>query len=554
MNGNSNNISRRDFLKGSALGATGMVAAMGTGSLTACAPETPVTGGESGTEPGADFRTPPDPIEASAIDEIIESDVVIAGGGLSGFAAAVTAAERGARVVLLEKRDTFTYHGLATAIVGSGLQKELGLEVDMDALTLELERANACRADMRVVNIWRDHSGEAMDWLMDLMAKDPEIIPTVFGFNIPYDPINEPYHEFPTAHLFNDGEHVGTGSEAGYPFSNFPVVNTLVKEAESLGVDIRYETPAIQLIKEGDRVTGVIAQAEDGSYLRFNADKGVVLACGDYGNSSELMTAYQRADLVEGATCDYVPAVNTGDGHKMGLWVGAAMDTPPHCVAAMGSGAQLRPHSFLRVNPYGERITNEDNTVEMTANTVLTQPGYFMWQLLDADWPTYVMRGGMHLARLVADIDATRALVEEQTEHGVYLKADTLDELAELMDVPADTLKATVSRYNELAARGHDDDFGVRPDRMFPVVNPPFLAGRIGALFYVTLGGLKVNHRFEVLDEMAEPISGLYAAGNTSGSFYGVTYYDVTLGNSHGRALATGWAAGQSVAGKPVVA
>jgi fumarate reductase flavoprotein subunit len=224
----------------------------------------------------------------------------------------------------------------------------------------------------------------------------------------------------------------------------------------------------------------------------------------------------------------------------MGLWIGAAMDTPPHAVVVMNDGPTLRDHSFLRVNNKGARVNNEDISVDISANVTLMQQDMGHWQIIDADWPEYVFKGGNHLGRQIFDIEATKELVQADIDNGIYAQADSLEELAEKAGFPVNKFKATVERYNTLCEQGEDADFGVRSSRMFPVVKPPFLAGKLGILLYATLGGLRVNSSMQVLDKNLESIPGLYAAGNASGSFYGSEYYDCTLGSTLGRALTTG--------------
>jgi fumarate reductase flavoprotein subunit len=125
-------------------------------------------------------------------------------------------------------------------------------------------------------------------------------------------------------------------------------------------------------------------------------------------------------------------------------------------------------------------------------------------------------------------------------------QTDTIEELAEKIDVPVETFKATVERYNELAKLGEDLDFGKHGDILTTVEKAPFYAVKLGVTLLVTLGGLKVTEKMQVLDTNNEVIPGLYAAGNTSGCFFHNDYPNIMPGLSHGRSLTTGWVAGQS--------
>jgi fumarate reductase flavoprotein subunit len=128
-------------------------------------------------------------------------------------------------------------------------------------------------------------------------------------------------------------------------------------------------------------------------------------------------------------------------------------------------------------------------------------------------------------------------------------KADTIDGLAKLMEVPVDTFKATISRYNELAHLGKDLDFGKRADRLFPVENPPYYAGP-GARggFLAIMGGLNVNTRMQALDKNWQSIPRLYIAGNTMGNRFAVDYSNMVPGICNGMALHFGRVAGRNAA------
>ena len=124
-------------------------------------------------------------------------------------------------------------------------------------------------------------------------------------------------------------------------------------------------------------------------------------------------------------------------------------------------------------------------------------------------------------------------------------KADTLDELAELTGIPADKLKESVARYNELVAAGSDDDFHKQSEYLFPVEKAPFYAAKVGVALLAIVGGLKINTDLQVLDANKQPIEGLYAIGNASGDIYAVDYPINMAGNSNGRALTWGYLAGE---------
>jgi hypothetical protein len=141
-----------------------------------------------------------------------------------------------------------------------------------------------------------------------------------------------------------------------------------------------------------------------------------------------------------------------------------------------------------------------------------------------------------------------QALVDN--EGSVYFKGDTIEELAGKIGVPADTLQATVDRYNELCAKGVDEDFCKNPRFLYPIDEPPYYAAKVGAVLLEVVGGAKINTDFQCLDDQGEPIEGLYAIGNASGGgTYAVDYPINVPGNSHGKALTWGYVCGHKLAG-----
>jgi hypothetical protein len=144
------------------------------------------------------------------------------------------------------------------------------------------------------------------------------------------------------------------------------------------------------------------------------------------------------------------------------------------------------------------------------------------------------------------DIEA----LEDNIKKGFAFKANTLDELAAKMKVPADALKKTVARYNELVKKGVDEDFGKRKELLFPIEKPPLYAGLMKSALLATTSGLRVNTNLEVLDEHDEPLGGLYAVGNVQGDMFAVDYPTVFPGLSHSRCVTFGRLVGLRLAGK----
>ena len=143
-----------------------------------------------------------------------------------------------------------------------------------------------------------------------------------------------------------------------------------------------------------------------------------------------------------------------------------------------------------------------------------------------------------------ADKLAEQGLLAQMEQAGFVQSSDTLEGLAEKLNLPADTFVATVERYNELCAKGEDEDFGKESSRMLPLENPPYYGCRQGASLLCTLDGLRINTNMQVLDKAGAPIEGLYAAGDCSGGFFAHNYPEYIVGVAVGRTLTEGYLLG----------
>jgi fumarate reductase flavoprotein subunit len=532
-------VTRRDFIKGTAMG-TGAVAAAGSGLLPAPA-NAQVTGCEYS------FEVPPPPIPAAEIKETHSADLVVIGAGASGICAALSAAQAGAKVIVIEKGDTFMAHGHHNAAIGSRLQKKLGLHIDRDEVVRTLMREMGNMPDQRLIRMWADNSGKAMDWVLDMCdaAKLPVTVDAnLKGLDPKYWPVgilnspSEYFKQYPSAHIFlswNEG-----------------FMKMMVDNALKAGVEVRYRHPAVQLVREGGktgRIAGVIAKTEAG-FRRFNG-KAVVLCTGDYGHDRDMIRKYcPWVQNVTGVNM-YNPPLNTGDGQKMGLWIGAAIDEIPHCSMIFGQDQKAPLHAvpFLQVDIFGDRFVNEDQPIPQLGAAWLRQPTHEVWQVFDDKWEVEAPKMGPGFGRVAEVTPEIRAQMKYAIDKKILLTATSLDELIQRMNVPSETFKATVARYNQLARGKQDLDFGKQADRMTTIEKAPFYAIKRSAQFFVTLGGLKVNTRLQVLDTERKPIPGLWAAGNVSGGFFGGEYYPMLVyGLSHGRAITFGRIVGLNAA------
>ena len=499
----------------------------------------------------APFEVPPPLIPESAITHRLRADVVVVGAGFAGLAAAGSAAEAGAKVLLLEKCASPNSRGIAIASINSRQQQRANVKLDRDELVHELMRfAGYKNADQRVVSLWADHSGETMDWVEDIAARA--------GFETVEVPLTDqvrpgPFKYFPVVNM-------RLPSADGSAESPHRLLSKILTDhALSLGVEFHFSTPAVQLVRDqSGTIAAIIAKNADDEYVRIDVERGVILCAGDYGHNKDMMAKYAPHAL-KVLNSIYSPPVNTGDGHQMGLWVGAAMDEAPHCALIFDMGfpdselpmpVPLTRQPFLNMNLRGERYVNEDLPYAYTCNADMQQPDGVKWAIWDEKWETDTSRfQTLYCKQMTAPMHQPK-LVEALLKSGVIRKADTLEELVRLMGVPESVALATIKRYNDLARGGKDLDFGKAADCLSTIEQPPFYAAKLAASLLVTLGGLRINSELQVLDTSLEPIPGLYAAGNTSGSFFGHDYPINISGVSHGRALTFGRLAGIGAASR----
>ncbi|MBI9043781.1 MAG: FAD-dependent oxidoreductase [Anaerolineaceae bacterium] len=531
-------INRRDFLKASAFAS-----AVGVAGIAGCKPKLNAaekvgeTSGEAllPSQQKWSFETPPEKISASKIVETIDVDVAVLGSGIAGVCAALAAAEKGANTLVLEKREVSTFHGGWCGVLDSRRQKELGIEFDKEEVISEIMRWGAYQPDQRLVREWANESGRVMDRLLDLA--DQAGIETV-----------------------PDGETSQTNAYKDYDVSlrflpawNATLVPMVEQAAKAAGAKFMFDTPAKQLIKDDDGVVrGVIAEGLDG-YIQVNA-KAVIICTGGYEHDNEMLAKYMPRAL-NAITNWYSEGSTTGDGIKMGMWVGGAMQDGGHCPMFFDGGypefplpISLARQPWLNVNQNGERFINEDAPFAYTCNQDLKQPGHMKWSVWDGKWEEEApLFEGSVCERMVPPL-WTPEVFEGAKQMGFIIQADTLEELAQKMEVPSDTFKATVDRYNELTGKGVDEDFGKHASLLTRIEEAPFFASKSGAALVVTLDGLQITPDMQVLDTEGKVIPGLFAAGNASGNFFCNDYAITVIGSSHGRALTFGWLAGEKAA------
>ncbi|MGI6209674.1 MAG: FAD-dependent oxidoreductase, partial [Anaerolineae bacterium] len=422
-------VTRRSFVMGAAASAAAIAGSGVLGAAAQDAEEKPAT--------TYSWETPPDPIPAEDITETVDADVVVVGAGVAGVLAALGAVEAGASVVVVERTDKAQGRGGDNTAIDSRIQRELGIEFDKHEIVRKLWHWGQGRINMDLLYLWADNCGMVMDRIEEIMNENGLqvylVVPDRTDDNAAvidswprpeslhgWDYRTETIIEYPTCHRIG-AIHTDQGAW----------LNMVLDKVASLGASVYFNTRAEQLIREdGGRVTGVVATNADGEYIQFNAAKAVILCTGDYGADPEMVAKYTPEKMMPGMV-----STGTGDGHKMAMWVGAVMEQLPHCPMShlfheMGTDA------FLQVNSQGKRFFNEDADTESLANQYYEQGG--AWVVFDSSWEEDVEKMGAGFFRVHKATDAVRADFEAKLKAGRLIQADTIEELAELMGVPAD--------------------------------------------------------------------------------------------------------------------
>ena len=265
----------------------------------------------------------------------------------------------------------------------------------------------------------------------------------------------------------------------------------------------------------------------------------------------------------------------TGDGIKACLWAGAHMDEVHTAMVfdrvavkpdelggseTTGSPFWMGSNPWLKVNLNGERFTNEAAPYDYILNSTLTQPGHTVVDIWDSDYEKYLEQFDIHGCARVFPFDngaptnmtleATKGINEGLIQDGYIVVADTIEELAEGLGLPAEALKKTVERQNENYDAGVDPDFGKDVHRLSAIRTAPFYGVRTSGYMLCTLDGITINENFQAVDDNGKAIEGLYVTGVDSGSYYAHTYPNMSTGNCCGRSVTFGRMIGKALAAK----
>ena len=518
-------------------------------------------------------------IDEAAITETVDTDILIVGAGNGGMFAAAYAAANGLNFRVIEQnanvQDTRHWYGA----VDSAAAKEAGEPAtDKAKLLSEISRYASGKCDQRVVKTWINESAAMHDFMRSILEdKYGWVCDFTSGSEAAWPAENAEHN---TDYLFPVQEHNYMASESA---SGLARNELLLQYIQELGYDVDFKTSLAKLEKNSDgRITGIIAQStEDDHFIRYNANKGVLLACGGFPGNPYMMEQLDPLGTSVTTACSYSPA-DKGYGIRAAVWAGANLDKEAAPMlfdrgivapgvdagyvdsdSAFGGKAfpgkirQYNPGTqpFLKVNRNGERFANESCPYNDIVYAAAHQPGRVYAQICDANILEDAKR--FHTIGCSAQTrnggeKYIQGKMDEAIEAGALFKCDTLDELADKMGFTGaakDTFLATVERYNELYDKQNDEDFGKPAYRLSAIRTAPFYGCWLGASLLTTEQGIAINEKGQALDTNNQPMAGLYITGDMSGSFFANNYPCLMAGVAMGRTLTFAMKAIKQMAG-----
>ncbi len=506
-------------------------------------------------------------IDEAAITETVDTDILIVGAGNGGIFAAAYAAANGLNFRIIEQngnvQDTRHWYGA----IDSAAAKEAGEKpADRAKLLSEISRYASGKCDQRVVKTWINESAAMHDFMRSILEDK-------YGWTCDFTsgaeaawPAENAEHN--TDYLFPVQEHNYMASESA---SGKPRNELLLDYIRELGYDVDFKTSLAKLEKDSTgRITGIIAQStEDDHFIRYNANKGVLLACGGFPGNPYMMEQLDPLGTSVTTACSYSPA-DKGYGIRAAVWAGANFDKEAAPMlfdrgivapgvdggyvasdSAFGGKAfpgpirQYNPGTqpFLKVNRNGERFANESSPYNDIVYAAAHQPGRVYAQICDANVLEDAKR--FHTIGCSAQTRAGgekyfQGKVDEAVAAGTLFVCDTIEELADKLGFTGeakDTFLATVERYNELYDKQNDEDFGKPAYRLSAIRTAPFYGCWLGASLLTTEQGIAINDKGQALDNDNKPMPGLYVTGDMSGSFFANNYPCLMAGVAMGRTL-----------------
>lgn len=435
------------------------------------------------------------PITYTAATESFEADVVVIGSGAAGLAAALTAADYGKNVIILEKMPVIGGNSLlSTGLINAPdpeRQKLAGIEDSNDLFFKQTYEAGHRSGNQELIKVLVENSLPTIQWLEKYGVHFKDEVIQIYGG------------------LWPRGHNPKVSHGRGY-------INFLSKGCKERGIPIKTNTQAISFLQDSrereKRITGVKALVNN-IPVEFKAKSGVIIATGGFTANQKLCT--QLDPRLKGmnytgspsATGDIFPAVKEIGGQLKDLKeIQCNLGPVGHFSHRSGYHVDVKRH--ILVNKNGLRFIAEDGLRDKLRDAVLAQPGGDVYILVDSD-------GFQDLSSRFQQNGATSEAL------GYGWKADSIKELAQKMNIPAENLEKTVSEYNQ-AVITKKDVFGREPLMLVKTIDhPPFYASKARMAIHYTMGGIVIDSQARVLDEHNVPIEGLYAAGEATTGIHG---------------------------------
>lgn len=505
-------LDRRSFCA-SGIAVAGTVA-LGASAVSAMASEEAPALPEGTTQEDFDNSV----VEIAPVTDFIDErtyDIVVVGAGTAGVPAVCAALEEGATVACLQKESVPMANGNGS----SGVILEQSNDLGKLQYKQAWRKAGGYRMNPELLDLFVEHSGETAMWML-LKANEVGFPPASTSANrTDYD----------------EGSFVTTSmhSFGPKPKNHTDIMAALATMAADQGAEFFYETPAVQLVQdEAGAVVGVVGKTANG-YVKFNAAKAVIIAAGDYQNNESLVHRYSP-DVERFARKQFN---RTADGILMSMLAGGRMVPVNHAKTMHDMDAcpmLMTRYPFMALNDEGKRFMNEDIPMEswdltLQWNKNADDPGHF-FRIFDN---AYQDKYGAPTKP-----ESLEAYIPgfQEDPKGVYVglidthRADTVEELAAELGIPAENLQASIDAWNEWCATGADLEFGLAKDKLQPIDTPPYWGVRQWIRCSAINAGVVVDGCCRVLDANDEPIPGLYSVGSGAGNICGGLEWNLSQG------------------------
>ena len=437
--------------------------------------------------------------------------LIIVGAGMAGLCAAVEASAAGTKVIVLEKQaqlgGSSLLSGCFMAFAETDFQKKLGIEDSTESLMEDFLAVGQYKNKRTLIEAYGKHQLATYNWLVE-QGVQFQTCQAVSG------------HSNPRGHTIIPSQAIGQ----------------LSANAEANGVIIKTNAPVVRLLIEDSQVTGVVYE-ENGEQIKLYSDYGVLLTAGGFSQSEELLAQFapQLANTVR-----LGGAGNSGDGIKLAAAAGGWIEDIAYLKGTYGfhptssNDKKRQAHTFYKggiiVNEQGKRFVNESISYKLLGDAALQQTNCRTYQLWDQ---TVMDKTVANDALYDFDLLFNEGLIE---------RFDTVEQLAEKVGLPVDSLQQTIATYNADVKQGEDTVFGRTSlthkfGKPAAIEKAPFYVMDTATAMLATYAGVQVDEQTHVINPFGEPIKGLYAAGEMVGGFHGAGYM---TGSSLGKAAIFG--------------